>query len=129
MLRLNANGTLDNTFGGDGLVDETPFSNLFDERFADVVIQQNEKIVAVGYGSGAPNNTSQIGLARYNPDGSLDTSFGNAGTTLTLPITEASDSAFARATTAALDSQGRSIVGGQEAPSNAVPGYAVYRYK
>jgi len=76
LARYNADGTLDVSFGGDGkvttdfalIVGSTAFS-LYDEAYS--LIQQTDgKLVVAGYSS------SEFALARYNLDGSLDTSFG-----------------------------------------------------
>ncbi|HEX2640186.1 MAG TPA: hypothetical protein VHL50_06430, partial [Pyrinomonadaceae bacterium] len=74
-------GSLDPTFSGDGkLIDGYQYG--FD-GVHQVVIQQDGKLVAAGHSSG------YLGLARYNADGSLDTSFGGSGkvtTQVTAPI-------------------------------------------
>ena len=72
--RLNTNGSLDTTFGGTGIV-VGDFGN--DEDGHDVLIQQGGKIVVVGKKSN--NAISGFVLARYNSNGSLDTSFGTNG--------------------------------------------------
>jgi uncharacterized delta-60 repeat protein len=77
--RYNSNGSLDTSFGNGGKV-LTPFNGFA----SGVAIQQDGKIVAAGY-SGGPNVCnggdygSDFALARYNTDGSLDTSFGCGG--------------------------------------------------
>jgi len=75
LLRYNPDGSLDPTFGGLGIV-ATDFAG-FDAAQA-VVLQPDGKLVAVG---GASFNTSNgdFALARYNPDGSLDPTFGTGG--------------------------------------------------
>jgi uncharacterized delta-60 repeat protein len=70
-------GDLDTTFGGgDGLV-TTNFQNATDEARA-VAVQADGKIVTVGitYITGTSYDFS---VARYNPDGSPDTSFSGDG--------------------------------------------------
>ncbi|MEV6839365.1 calcium-binding protein [Streptomyces sp. NPDC051133] len=75
--RYNADGTLDTTFGGgDGRV-FTDFGEP--EEAEDVAIQPDGKIVAAGYVGG------EAAVARYNPDGSLDTTFGGDGMVTTDP--------------------------------------------
>lgn len=61
IVRYNANGSLDSTFDGDGVL-ATPIG-------LPVAIQTDGKIVAVG-GSGR-----NFKVVRYNPNGSLDTTF------------------------------------------------------
>jgi uncharacterized delta-60 repeat protein len=75
MARLNADGSLDNTFDGDGTV-TTDFG--FDDTVSAVAIQSDNKIVAAG-STVANASTSQFAVARYNPDGSLDSSFDGDG--------------------------------------------------
>src|SRR5919106_4307106 len=62
-------GDLDPTFDGDGKV-TTDFDGATDQAFG-VAIQGDGKIVAAGFDSPGTN----FGLARYNTDGSLDTTF------------------------------------------------------
>ena len=70
--RLNADGSWDTSFDSDGKRTEH-FDN--DDLFQDVAIQPDGKIVAVG-GSQWGHDEGNLLLARYNTDGSLDTSFG-----------------------------------------------------
>jgi uncharacterized delta-60 repeat protein len=75
--RLNVNGTLDTSFGTGGQV-ITPFPP--DGAFAAAgVLQPDGRIVAVGYSAFCCTQTD-LKAARYNPDGSLDPSFGTGGT-------------------------------------------------
>ena len=67
---LAAAGDLDTTFDGDGIV-TTDFGS--DDGAVDVAIQADGKIVAAGSSGG------KFALARYNSDGSLDTTFGTGG--------------------------------------------------
>jgi uncharacterized delta-60 repeat protein len=68
------NGTLDPSFGHGGIV--TTDLGTFDDSIADIALQPDGKIVAVG---AAFENAA---LARYLPDGRLDPTFGNAGTVI-----------------------------------------------
>jgi len=73
LARYNADGSLDTSFDFDGKV-STDFSNSNDECYS-IALQSNGKIVAAGYSG----NTNDFALARYNSDGSLDSSFGSGG--------------------------------------------------
>jgi uncharacterized delta-60 repeat protein len=75
VVRYNTDGSLDMSFDGDGKV-TTDFAGRTDLA-VDVKIQADGKIVVVG-GSG-----EYFALARYNPDGSLDTTFDGDGKVLT----------------------------------------------
>ena len=70
---LNA-GALDSAFGIGGKV-TTHFGGFDNGR--ELAIQPDGKIVVVG--SEVVNGVSDFGLARYNSDGSLDSTFGTGG--------------------------------------------------
>lgn len=70
LARYNPDGSLDSTFSDDG----RQTTSLGDgARISDIASQVDGRIVAVGEAAGA------FALARYNPDGSLDTSFSEDG--------------------------------------------------
>ena len=73
LARYNANGSLDTTFSGDGKV-TTDFAGANDQAHA-VAIQGDGKIVAAGVAGDVVSGTNDFGLARYNANGSLDTTF------------------------------------------------------
>jgi uncharacterized delta-60 repeat protein len=70
LARYNLDGSLDTSFDGDGKV-TTDFGGL--DGALGVAIQPDRKIVAAGF------TGDDFSLARYNLDGSLDTSFGGDG--------------------------------------------------
>ena len=69
--RYNSNGSLDNTFSGDGK-QMTDFT-ASNDKIRAIAIQSDGKIVAAGNADGS------YALARYNTDGSLDPSFNSTG--------------------------------------------------
>lgn len=73
---LAAHGDLDNTFDGNGRL-ATDFNSGFDV-VTDMVVQPDGKIVVVGV-SGISGQEGIAAIARYNVDGSLDTSFSGDG--------------------------------------------------
>jgi len=73
--RFNANGTLDESFGDQGMV--TTGFNEFDDTAA-VAIAQNGRIIVAGT-SAEFDGPDQAIFFRYNPDGSRDGSFGAGG--------------------------------------------------
>ena len=84
LVRYNSNGSLDTSFGNGGIV-----TTIFPEgSYAfDVALQPDGKIIAAGtvfvdFNPGDQSDTD-FALARYNTDGSLDTTFGNGGTVST----------------------------------------------
>jgi uncharacterized delta-60 repeat protein len=80
VVRYNPNGSLDTSFGNGGIV-----TTIFPEgSYAfDVALQADGKIIAAGtvfvdFNPGESSNTD-FALARYNPDGTPDATFGNGG--------------------------------------------------
>ena len=82
--RYNTDGTLDNTFGVRGKV-RTDFPGLAAVP-SSVVIQPDGKIVVAGGAFPLFTFLGDFKVVRYNPNGSLDTSFGDGGiVTTTFP--------------------------------------------
>jgi uncharacterized delta-60 repeat protein len=79
-VRYNANGTLDLTFGTNGIA--TTDLQLGSDDFAyDIALQADGKIVLAG--SSDNGSDKDAALVRYNTDGTLDMSFGTNGVVLT----------------------------------------------
>jgi uncharacterized delta-60 repeat protein len=81
LARYNGDGTLDTGFGMGGKV-LTSFGTAFNSSISDVVVQADGKIVVLGSATSSPSRVF-FALVRYNPDGSLDTSFGTGGVSAT----------------------------------------------
>jgi uncharacterized delta-60 repeat protein len=80
--RYNTNGTLDTTFGGTGYtrLDIDGASTVTNEAAFDMSIQPDGKIVVAGREFlQSATETENILVARFNPDGTPDTSFGTGG--------------------------------------------------
>lgn len=79
--RLAGNGTLDASFGGDGIVDVTGFLGDTTEISAGwaVALQPDGKIVVAGRAGSQTNLPTDMAIARLNPDGSPDATFGGDG--------------------------------------------------
>ena len=83
LMRFNLDGSLDRTFGGSGTGKvATNFSTGSDEAYG-LAMQADGKIVAAGYATTGPNSLTGFALARYNPDGTLDPTFGTGGKVIT----------------------------------------------
>ena len=105
LVRYNPDGSLDNTFDGDGKV-TTDFLNGND--FArSVAIQSDGKIVAAVLCRTGPADGDDFAVARYNADGSLDTSFDGDGK-LTTHVVVLDDEAYS----VAVQSDGKTVVAG-----------------
>jgi uncharacterized delta-60 repeat protein len=82
ILRYNSDGTLDTTFGEDGIV-QTDFDYANAEK---VAFTSDEKILVAG-ATGWPSGGTDVIVAKYNTDGSLDTTFGDDGSVIITPLT------------------------------------------
>lgn len=104
VVRLNSDGTIDNTFGSNGIVTTTV--SAYSELANDIVVQSDGKIVV---GGGAYNGTSEdFILVRYNANGTLDNTFGLNGIVLTDIGTATGD----EIKEIVLQSDGKIVVGG-----------------
>ncbi|MEQ1862697.1 MAG: Calx-beta domain-containing protein, partial [Chthoniobacteraceae bacterium] len=82
LARLDANGVLDPSFGTGGVVSDQFYGPVFRQgsEWRDVVRQPDGKLVVLGYGSASfEPNLATVLVARYNTDGTLDTSFAGDG--------------------------------------------------
>jgi uncharacterized delta-60 repeat protein len=77
---LAAPGDLDPTFGTGGKV-TTAVGATYDQAYG-VALQSDGKIVVAGL-SGSANFNTNLAVARYHPNGSLDSTFGGGGTITT----------------------------------------------
>jgi uncharacterized delta-60 repeat protein len=103
--RYLPDGKLDKTFGVNG-VTITPVGPVGDGGASGLAIQPDGKIVVVG-GANDDDNNANFAVARYLPNGTLDTAFGNAGTLL---LSLAGGDAAASAV--ALQADGKVVVAG-----------------
>jgi len=80
LARFNSDGTLDASFGSAGVA-TVPFNGSQFDYAQGVAVQADGRIVVVGTMSvgGTTPDKQEFALARFNADGSLDTSFGSAG--------------------------------------------------
>ncbi len=81
MARINSNGTLDATFGNDGKI--ITIITPYDDKSYSVAIQSDEKIVVAGFATTA-NPYYKFAVVRYQPDGTLDGTFGEDGIVITV---------------------------------------------
>ncbi|MBK8979513.1 MAG: hypothetical protein IPM29_26735 [Planctomycetes bacterium] len=119
LVRYNPDGTLDSSFGSGGLV-TTDFGFSSDQANA-VAIGADGRIVAVGNTSG---NAGDFALACYNPDGSLDTTFGSTGR-----VTTQFGASYDMANAVTIQADGRIIAAGQSYDLNTHrANFALARY-
>jgi uncharacterized delta-60 repeat protein len=77
VLRYLGNGAPDTSFGSGGRATAT-FTNFLNSP-NDVALQADGKIVVAGNAQSADGTVSEFAVARFNANGTLDTSFGAGG--------------------------------------------------
>jgi uncharacterized delta-60 repeat protein len=82
VLRLNPDGSHDNTFDGDGIA-VVLFGEGTNATANAVVVQPDGKILVGGSLTPSQGGPGDFALARFNPDGSLDATFGAGGRVIT----------------------------------------------
>lgn len=82
LVRYLSNGKLDTSFGNGGSV-MTQFPNNLAGSPTSIALQPDGKIVAAGGASSADGTVSEFALARYDTNGTLDTTFGSGGLVFT----------------------------------------------
>jgi len=105
LVRYDTDGTLDTSFGTDGIVKTT--IGATDDQAHALAIQPDGKIVVAGASTTSTNN-SDSALVRYNTDGTLDTSFGTGGKIVTAVAGTNNDCAYA----VAIQSDGKIVAVG-----------------
>ena len=118
LVRYNTDGSLDSTFGTGGIV-ITPMGSGYDIAYA-LGIGSDGRIVAAGsshYGS-----NYNFALARYNTDGSLDSTFGTGGI-----VTTSIGIGDSEALALGIGSDGRIVAAGKS-PDGSNYDFALVRY-
>lgn len=77
LLRLNASGTVDTSFGTNGF--RTISFDNSDDSGSALLVQADQKILAAGYTAVNNGSTVDFALARFDMNGNLDNTFGNGG--------------------------------------------------
>ncbi len=121
LARYNTDGSPDASFGTGGKV-VTSFGNEFGFAY-DVAIQPDGKIIAAGYSRTGTN--LGFALVRYNPDGSLDASFGAGGKVVTI----FGNGNSIPKNTVAIQSDGKIVVvGSSNGDNGTISGFTLVRY-
>jgi uncharacterized delta-60 repeat protein len=134
LVRYDPDGSLDTSFGVGGKLitaiglrsDEAhPFGPLYTHkagcRLCEIAIQPDGKIVVAG--SALKDGNFDFAVVRYNPDGSVDESFG-AGGQVSSPLGDGDDHAYALA----IQADGKIVVAGSAQVSVRETNFALVRY-
>lgn len=139
LVRYNRDGSLDTTFGEDGIVttlkEESDDNNRHDDRVYEIAFQTDGKIVIAGgfrvnEALGAVREIN-LGLARYHTNGILDTTFGGTGIIKESILThdDRADDWYALA----IQADGKIVAGTshitESHPNNYYVDFALVRYK
>jgi len=121
LARYNTNGTLDASFSGDGK-QTTAFGGQSDIA-TGVAIQDDGRIVVGGHAFTGGPALRDFAVARYNPDGSLDTTFsGDGKQTLDLGSNDIAEGV-------ALQSDGKIVLAGHQDPNALDTRFAIARFE
>ena len=109
--RFHPDGTLDTTFGTGGVVvhDNAAGGNGGDTG-RSIAIDSQGRILVAGYSRNGSGNDDMV-IWRYNPDGTIDTAFGNNGVVVHNSAAGGNGSDLGNSIT--IDSQGRILVTGE----------------
>jgi uncharacterized delta-60 repeat protein len=121
LMRFNANGALDNSFSGDGIV-KADMNDTFDELL-DFTLDSDGRIVAVGH---SLYNLYDIAVLRFNANGTFDNLFSLDGKT-TVDFTGTYDYSYG----VALQQDGKIVVVGSTDATDAgnQNDFAILRFK
>ena len=128
LLRLNDNGAPDATFDGDG-VRRFRFTNTSGDEFANSMVLDAGKIVVAGWAGEfrRRRRSSAPAIARFNADGSFDTTFGDGGDGVTATAADPQDQELI--VDLARDNQGRyvAVTARGELSASPAPGCSTRR--
>jgi uncharacterized delta-60 repeat protein len=120
LVRYNTDGSLDTTFAGTGKVVTTV--SAANDDINDVKLQEDGKIVVAGWARIGTRDAHV--LARYHPNGSLDTTFGVDGISFHHDI-----SGFSiRANAVVIQSDGKIVTAGTDPTGVNLSVFAIRRY-
>ena len=120
LARVNTDGTLDLTFGTDGILPLNSATSTYVPT--SFIVQADGKLVVTGATMGGTSAARELFVSRYTADGVLDPDFGDAGySILALPEKE---SGLAIAAT----SEGKLVVAGQSHITGEVPDLLLARF-
>jgi uncharacterized delta-60 repeat protein len=120
--RLNPNGTLDTTFNNNGVVEIPDPLGAGTAYASGVAIDANGEVVVAG-SAYATNGLYQMVVARLNPNGTLDSSFGIGGI---IWGADASNGGSLHANAVAVQSDGKIVLAGSDSV-NGVSYFALER--
>jgi uncharacterized delta-60 repeat protein len=135
LARYNADGTVDSSFGGGAVITQVDRSDGSDDQIRALAVLSDGKLVAAGY---AAFGQQDFALARYNANGTLDTTFnpngnGDTGAPNVIDpgtvLTSVGNANTARAQTLVVQPDGNVVAGGFAKFGQTSSSFALVRYK
>jgi uncharacterized delta-60 repeat protein len=126
LVRYNANGTLDTTFGNNGLVQTAV--GKYGGVLNGLALESDGKVVAVGDANMGGKVGEEAALVRYNPNGSLDTTFGGGRHPSGIVLTQLNMPGSNGIAAVAIDGSGNIDVAGASAPTGGSDYFTLLRY-
>jgi uncharacterized delta-60 repeat protein len=117
LVRYNVDGSLDTSFSSDGKL--TVNIGFAANQGSLVTVQPDGKILLANFGSASASGNNEFALARYNADGSLDTSFTGGG-----KVTADIGSEFIRGASMNVQPDGKVLVAGYVTNGSAGGGWS-----
>ncbi|MDZ4187262.1 MAG: hypothetical protein U1D25_04005, partial [Hydrogenophaga sp.] len=120
VVRYNIDGSLDTSFGQSGVVVTNISGRVAStDWIRGLAIQNDGKIIVAGYTQKSGDSTMGLAIIRYNPDGSLDTSFSDTGV-----VTSIDSGKHKIGHAVALQADGKILIAGAVSCTNRqTPGY------
>ncbi|HRI21775.1 MAG TPA: hypothetical protein PLA68_12515, partial [Panacibacter sp.] len=112
LIRLNTDGTFDNSFGGNGVAIISIGKN---DRVGDMALQPDGKIIVTGTKGADENEAQPIYIIRFLTNGELDESFGENGIALAPEIID-----LRYVNPIVLQTDGKILVGGESFDSSYI---------
>ncbi|MBI5635246.1 MAG: SBBP repeat-containing protein, partial [Nitrospirae bacterium] len=125
--RYNADGTLDTTFNGTGLIvhNNAAGGNSSDAGYS-ITVDGLGRILVTGWSNNAAGNDDMV-VWRYNDDGTLDTTFGNAG--IIVSHNAAGGNSYDVGYSITVDASGRILVTGESGNAAGNSDMVIWAYK
>ena len=124
LVRYNTDGSLDTTFDGDGIVISNVGTGFGNDTAYATALQADGKIVVAGYATTSTSGSLwDLAVARYNTDGSLDTTFDGDGKALVDISSTGNDIAYS----IAIQADGKIVAAGTAGSAATGADFAVVR--
>ncbi len=123
--KYNSDGTLDTSFGNNGLVVYNSSGGASDVGFS-ITVDSQDKILVAGYSYNNSHGNNDLVIWKYNSDGTPDTNFGTNGIVTYDNAAGGNGNDYGRSIV--IDSQGRILVTGFSQNTNTDYDMVIWRF-